>query len=81
MPRKILRGRVICDATDKTVSVLVNHRVLHPVYKKYINYNVKFLAHDELNRYKVGDIISIRENKPISKRKSWVVMQQDGGSV
>ena len=81
MPKKILKGRVICDVMDKTVNVLVSTRVLHPVYKKYINSNTKFLAHDALNKCKVGDIIFIQEHRLISKRKSWVVMNRNIRSI
>lgn len=81
MPKKILKGRVVCDVMNKTVNVLVSRRVLHPVYKKYVNSNTKFLAHDELNQCKVGDTIFIQENRLVSKRKSWVVVNNNTGSI
>ena len=81
MPKKILKGRVICDKTNKTINVLVTSKVLHPIYKKYISANRKFLVHDEYNKYKPGDVISIQESRPISKRKRWVVIQKKNRCV
>jgi small subunit ribosomal protein S17 len=77
MPKRILRGTVISDKADKTVTVLVSRKVMHPVYKKYINRSKKYCVHDEANSYKIGQIVSIQENKPISKRKKWVVIDQE----
>ena len=81
MPKKILKGRVVCSRNDKTVNVLVKTRVLHPIYKKYINSSKRFLAHDKLNQCKAGDVVVIQENKPISKRKSWIVIHENGGAA
>jgi len=80
MPKRILRGRVVCNKADKTANILVITRRLHPKYKKYISYSKKFLVHDELNRCKVGEDVSIQEHRPISKRKSWVVLGNTEGS-
>lgn len=74
MPRRILEGEVVSDKMDKTVTVLVQRRYMHPVYKKYIRKSDKFAAHDETNRCKVGDKVQIIECRPISKRKSWLVI-------
>jgi small subunit ribosomal protein S17 len=76
MPKRILKGQVVNNTADKTVNVLVNTRVLHPIYKKYINSSKKFLAHDEQNKFIVGDIIKIQESKPLSKRKTWVALEK-----
>ena len=76
MPKRILKGQVVNNTADKTVNVLVNTRVLHPIYKKYINSSKKFLAHDEQNKFTVGDIIKIQESKPLSKRKTWVALEK-----
>jgi small subunit ribosomal protein S17 len=76
MPRRILKGVVVSDKCDKTVIVKVDRRVMHPVYKKYINRSKKFAAHDELNACKAGDVVEIRECPPVSKRKRWEVLNQ-----
>jgi small subunit ribosomal protein S17 len=65
---------VVSDACDKTVIVRVERRVMHPIYKKYITRSKRYAAHDEANRYKVGDVVEIRECRPISKRKRWEVL-------
>ncbi len=74
MPRRILQGIVVSDACDKTVTVRVDRRVMHPVYKKYVVSSNKYAAHDESNRFKVGDKVRIRECRPISKSKRWEVL-------
>ena len=74
MPRRVLTGKVVSDAADKTITVLVERRLKHPVYKKFIKRSSKFLAHDEANTAKVGDTVSIMESKPISKRKCWTLV-------
>ena len=74
MPKRILTGVVVSDKADKTITVKVNRKVKHPVYKKYINRSKKYSVHDETNKYKLGEIVSIQENKPISKTKKWVVI-------
>lgn len=75
MPRRVLEGRVVSDKMDKTVTVLVERRFMHPKYKKYIKRSAKYAAHDENNVVKEGDMVQIIECKPISKRKSWTVIQ------
>ncbi len=74
MPKRVLRGVVISDKADKTITVKVSRKVMHPVYKKYINRSKKYSVHDESNKHKTGQIVSIQENKPISKTKKWVVI-------
>ena len=74
MPKRILQGVVVSAFSDKTVTVRVERRVKHPVYTKVIRRSKKYAAHDELNECKVGDIVSIRECKPISKRKTWEIL-------
>lgn len=74
MPRRILEGKVVSDKMDKTVTVLVERRYMHPVYKKYIRKSDKYAAHDETNAFQVGDRVQIEECRPISKRKSWKVV-------
>ena len=74
MPKRILQGVVVSHACDKTIIVRVERRVMHPVYKKYVSRSKKYAAHDEANRYRTGDTVRIEESRPISKRKSWVVI-------
>ncbi|MCL2629264.1 MAG: 30S ribosomal protein S17 [Alphaproteobacteria bacterium] len=73
MPKRILTGNVISTKNDKTVVVNVDLRFRHPLYKKFVKQSKKYKAHDETNQYKVGDIVEIQENRPISKTKTWVV--------
>jgi len=77
MPRRILEGDVVSDKMDKTITVLVERRFRHPVYKKYIKRSDKYAAHDEQNQFKAGDRVSIIECAPISKRKRWTVVTGD----
>ncbi len=81
MPRRVLQGTVTSDKADKTVTVLVERRVMHPVYKKYITKSKKYAAHDESNACKTGDFISIIECAPISKSKRWSVVQEAAKSA
>lgn len=74
MPRRILEGDVVSDKTDKTITVLVERRFRHPVYKKYIKRSDKYSAHDEANHFKAGDRVQIIECRPISKTKRWTVL-------
>ena len=71
--RRSLVGRVMSDKMDKTVSVLIERRVKHPLYGKIVRRSKKYLAHDEKNEAKVGDLVEIQEGRPISKNKSWSV--------
>ena len=75
MPKRILQGIVVSDKNDKTVVVQVERRFTHPVLKKTVRRSKKYHAHDEANKYKVGDIVSIEETAPISKKKRWVVIE------
>ena len=72
--RKVV-GRVVSDKMDKTVAVAIERLVKHPTYGKYIRRTTKVLAHDENNECKTGDTVSIAEGKPVSKRKSWQVVE------
>ena len=76
MPKRILTGTVTSDKTDKTVTVLVERRVKHPLYGKIIKRSKKYHAHDEQNEYVVGDKVRIEETKPISKTKTWQVIDR-----
>lgn len=76
MPKRVLQGVVVSDKAEKTVVVLVERRVMHPLYKKYIRRSKKYMAHDEDNRCKAGDIVRIRECRPLSRRKRWEVFSE-----
>ena len=74
MPKRILQGTVVSDASEKTIVVNVDRRVRHPLYKKTITRSNKFHAHDENNSFKIGDKVKIIECRPISKKKTWTVL-------
>ena len=74
MPKRVLTGTVVSDKTDKTVVVLVERRVKHPLYGKIIRRSKKYHAHDEANVYKEGQTVRIEECAPISKLKTWTVI-------
>ena len=74
MPKRILQGKVVSDKNGKTVVVKVERRFNHPLFKKVVRRTKNYKAHDENNTKKVGDLVSIQESKPISKNKSWVVL-------
>ena len=79
MPKRVLQGVVVSDKADKTVIVRVERRVMHPVYKKFITRSKKYAAHDEENKFHTGDAVQIEECRPISKRKSWMVLGEATG--
>jgi len=76
MPRRVLQGVVVSDKADKTITVLVERRLMHPLYKKFIKRTKRYHAHDEANTAKIGDIVRIRECRPISKSKSWEILAE-----
>lgn len=75
MPKRILQGVVVSDKGNKTIIVRVERRMMHPIYKKFIRRSKKFAAHDENNASKIGDVVRIRECAPISKTKTWELVQ------
>ena len=77
MPKKILTGVVVSDKPDKTVTVMVERKFSHPVLKKVIKVRKKYNAHDENNKFKNGDKVSIIESKPFSKNKKFQVMENN----
>jgi small subunit ribosomal protein S17 len=81
MPKRVLSGRVTSDKMDKTVTVSVDRRVMHPLYKKFLRRSKNYAAHDELNQCKIGDAVRIEECPPISKRKTWTVIERNGASM
>ena len=74
MSKKILDGKVINDKNNKTVVVVVKRRFIHPFFRKVVTSSKKYHAHDEKNKFKVGDNVKIIESKPISKKKRWEVI-------
>ena len=74
MPKRILIGKVTSDKADKTITVLVERRIMHPMYKKFVTKSKKFAAHDSENKCKVGDVVNIKECVPISKSKRFEVI-------
>ena len=77
MPKRVLSGIVISSASNKTIVVKVTRRVKHKLYKKIISRSKNYHAHDENNLFKIGDNVKIIESKPISKLKSWIVMDSN----
>tara|TARA_Y100000780_G_C13427243_1_gene318132 strand:- start:45 stop:275 length:231 start_codon:yes stop_codon:yes gene_type:complete len=76
MSKKILSGKVIKDKNDKTVVIMVKRKYSHPFFNKVITSSKKYHAHDESNKYKVGDDVNIIESKPHSKKKKWEVINK-----
>jgi small subunit ribosomal protein S17 len=73
--RRRLTGRIVSDKMDKTVTVLVERRVQHPLYNKFVGRSKKYHAHDEKNEYHTGDLVMIEECRPIAKTKAWRVIK------
>lgn len=71
---RTLMGKVVSDKMDKTITVLIERRVKHPIYGKYISKSSKLKAHDEENSCNIGDIVTIAESRPLSKSKSWALV-------
>ena len=80
MPKRVLTGTVVSDKGDKTVVVSVERRVKHPLYGKIIKRSKKYHAHDESNAFKLGEQIRIEECAPVSKLKSWTVLDRVGAA-
>lgn len=78
MPKRVLTGTVVSDKADKTVVVRVERRVKHPLYGKIIKLSKKYHAHDAANEFHVGEIVRIEECAPISKLKTWQVVDRIG---
>jgi small subunit ribosomal protein S17 len=76
MPKRVLTGNIVSDKGDKTVVVLVERKVKHPLYGKIIRRSKKYHAHDEGNEYREGEIVRIEEIAPISKLKTWKVIER-----
>lgn len=79
MPKRILQGTVVSNRSDKTITVLVERRVKHPLYRKFIRKTKKYAAHDEKNSCSIGEVVKIIECRPISKSKAWSLLERAGG--
>ena len=76
MPKRILQGVVVSDKADKTITVDVERRFTHPVMKKTVRRTKKYHAHDEGNTAQIGDIVRIQECRPVSRSKSWMLLEK-----
>ena len=76
MTKRILKGEVVSDKGDKTIVVKVQRKFRHPFYGKIISRSKKYHAHDEKNKFKIGDVVEISECKPISKKKTWEIIDR-----
>lgn len=72
---RTLTGKVVSNSRDKTIAVLVERKVRHPIYKKYIKRSTKVHAHDEKNECGLGDVVRVSESKPFSKTKNWALVE------
>ena len=72
---RIVTGRVISDKMDKSITVMVERKVAHPIYKKYVKRSTKLHAHDENNECNVGDLVNITSTRPLSKTKCWKLVE------
>ncbi|MCO8087418.1 30S ribosomal protein S17 [Acinetobacter indicus] len=72
---RTLTGKVVSDKMDKSIVVLIERQVQHPLYGKLIRRSTKLHAHDENNTAKIGDVVTIKESRPISKTKSWTLVE------
>lgn len=74
---RTITGKVVSDKMDKSITVLVERRVKHPIYGKYVKRSTKLHAHDEKNECNIGDVVTIQESRPLSKTKSWTLVTID----
>jgi len=81
MPKRVLTGQIVSDKNNKTVVVLVERKVKHPLYGKIIRRSKKYHAHDEANEFKAGETVRIEETAPISKNKTWRVVERVQAAV
>lgn len=72
---RVLTGKVVSNSRNKTIAVLVERKVRHPIYKKYIKRSTKVHAHDENNECGLGDVVRVSESKPFSKTKNWALIE------
>ena len=73
--RRSVTGTVVSNKADKTITVMIERRVKHPIYGKFVKRSSKLLAHDEENECRTGDLVTIEECRPLSRRKSWKLVK------
>jgi len=78
---RTLTGKVVSDKMDKTITVLVERRVQHPIYKKFVKRSTKVHAHDANNECQIGDVVTVKETRPLSKTKTWSLVTIDERAV
>jgi len=78
---RLVTGVVTSSSMDKTITVMLERKVPHPLYKKYIRRSTKIHAHDEDNQCKVGDLVTVKQCRPLSKSKSWMLVKIDASSA
>jgi small subunit ribosomal protein S17 len=78
---RIVSGKVVSNKMDKSITVLIERREKHPVYGKYVTKSTKVHAHDEANTCNIGDVVTVREVRPISKTKTWMLVSIDEKSA
>ena len=76
-----LSGKVVSDKMDQTITVLVERRVQHPIYKKFVKRSTKVHAHDANNECQIGDVVTVKESRPLSKTKTWTLVSIDERAV
>lgn len=74
---RTLSGRVVSNKMDKSITVVVERFVKHPIYKKFVKKSTKVMAHDENNECQIGDVVTVKESRPLSKRKCWTLVNID----
>ena len=78
---RTLTGKVVSDKMDQTITVLVERRVQHPIYKKFVKRSTKVHAHDANNECHIGDVVTVKESRPLSKTKTWTLVTVDERAV
>ena len=78
---RTLTGKVVSDKMDQTITVLVERRVQHPIYRKFVRRSTKVHAHDANNECQIGDVVTVKESRPLSKTKTWTLVTVDERAV
>lgn len=78
---RTLTGKVVSDKMDQTITVLVERRVQHPIYRKFVKRSTKVHAHDANNECRIGDVVTVKETRPLSKTKTWTLVTIDTRAV
>lgn len=74
---RTLSGRVVSNKMEKSITVLIERRVKHPIYKKFVKRSTKVMAHDANNECQIGDVVTVKESRPLSKNKTWALVSID----